>query len=671
MSKMLTADTSTPGPLTDREEAKVYTPTELWTDAFAAKVVVQDFNAAEQYRTQNADWRWRNANELYQAWLPQKHWEGTKMPRASIGVYVAFEQIESMLPRLLGAIFSDNPWFQADGVGQTTPEQSVSWRDLILDQLDQTRVREVFRRTIKSALLYGNGIMKLSWTLRQTERPEWLASMRPKQSPQFDPMSGERPQFMGFERVYEKHTKRVIENKPELEYVSLMDVYVDPNCQSPQVMDGRYIIHRKLVTVDDLAALRGQEPYKIPDDATLLQWAQFKSTTQADYTKSTEELFRLGYWLPTQDKTVDPGGKRIEVLEYWMADRTVLVANRQMAIFNTPNTYGFIPFYDAFYADVLDRFYAMGVCDVVEGEQRLQQALLCGRLDELALAMHRPMVKKIGMKMPTYSMRVRPGQVWEAENPKEDIVFMNVPNITANAYIETQGSELRVQKTTGVTDLAVLGTPSSGGNSAARTATGAGIQSDASGARLQYLVQNLEDTFIEPMLNDVVRLNKMFPPIGTSFADAIAMSKIHISMRASAKMQSRMALMQTFPLMFQTMANPLLIAEMAKQGKKLNWEELMRVLTELTGYRKVGDFIMDLTPEDKQMMGQPPPGEMLRMQMQQERIKGQAAITQMKLKHQTELERERQASGDQTEDNALMADLAKSIIPYAAGGSNR
>ena len=112
-------------------------------------MAVQDFESAESYRTQNADWRWRTADELYQAWVQQKYWEGTRIPRASIGVYTCFEQVESMLPKILSAVFSDNPWFQADPDGQTTPEQARHWRNVLLEQLDETRVREIHRRCIK------------------------------------------------------------------------------------------------------------------------------------------------------------------------------------------------------------------------------------------------------------------------------------------------------------------------------------------------------------------------------------------------------------------------------------------------------------------------------------------------------------------------------------------
>src|SRR6185436_3225833 len=175
---MSEAQTAAWTPLDDKQQNTVYDPAQQWSDNFALKVAVQDFQRAEQYRTQTCDWRWRTANELYQAWVQQKYWEGTKIPRASVPVYVAFEQIESMLPKIMAGTFSETPWFEADGVGGTTAAQAAQWRAVIEDQLDRTRVREIFRRCVKSGLLYGNGIAKLSWIYRTREHREWLNKMR-------------------------------------------------------------------------------------------------------------------------------------------------------------------------------------------------------------------------------------------------------------------------------------------------------------------------------------------------------------------------------------------------------------------------------------------------------------------------------------------------------------
>ena len=89
--------------LSDRQRSRIIMPDELWTDDFAKKVVVEDYSRASNYRFQNHDWRWNNADELYLGFTPQKYWEGTKIPRANISVHTAYEQIESLMPRVMSA----------------------------------------------------------------------------------------------------------------------------------------------------------------------------------------------------------------------------------------------------------------------------------------------------------------------------------------------------------------------------------------------------------------------------------------------------------------------------------------------------------------------------------------------------------------------------------------
>lgn len=640
-------------PLTEKQEQTVYAPDQQWSNDFATKVAVQDFSIAEAYRQQNHDWRFQNADRLYEGWKQQKYWEGTRIPRACVPVYLAFEQIESMLPKIVSAIFGDNPWFQADPLGQTTAEQARQWRNVILDQMDQTGFREQLRKCVKSGLIYGNGIGRLSWLSQELKKANWRVRWN----------GGER----GFQRVLEKTIETEIINRPEFEYISIKDFYIDPNCEGPNPQDGEYCFTRQLCSVGYLSQLRGLSEFKIPSDVDLIELAKLKPTTQGDMSKSTQESYRLGSWYPAIDQTVNPAGLRVEVIERISADRIVWVLNREVCVLNMPNSFGFIPIYSTFYADMLDRFYAMGVCDVLDGEQRLQGALLDGRLDEVSLNIHRPVVKRRSINTPAYMLRQRPGQVWDAENPKEDFVFPDPPRIMQEAYLEQQFSDVRAQKITGVTDLAMLGTPAAGGNSANRTATGVGVQAQASASRLQYIVENVEDSFVEPILNDTVKLNQLYPPIGTSLAETIALSKVRVSMRASAKMQSRMALLQTLPLILQTLGNPGFISELALQGETVNWKELAALITDMTGARLRADLIRPLTPEEKQARQQQGQAEaQLKMQMQRERIQGQSAIQQQKLLAEGRMQEGEAQNEDEQDQLYALLELAKEMMKLKA-----
>ena len=71
MSKVL--DSTANLPLTNEEEHRILEPIDPWSDAMAGKIAVQDFNSAEAYRTQNHDWRFRTADELFLGWVQQKY----------------------------------------------------------------------------------------------------------------------------------------------------------------------------------------------------------------------------------------------------------------------------------------------------------------------------------------------------------------------------------------------------------------------------------------------------------------------------------------------------------------------------------------------------------------------------------------------------------------------
>jgi hypothetical protein len=411
--------------LTPAEEQKIHTPEQEWSDAFALKIVTADFDAAQQYRRYH-DQRWELADRLYFGWEKQKTWEGTKIPRSSLGMFVVFQQIESLLPKVLSTIFSDTPWFEVGPQPGTSGLQAMAARDLMLYQMELARrrknqsMREVMRRCIKSGFMYGCGIFEMGWSDYTQKRINRHRQMVPELA--MHPQYGV-PVATG--NVYPQIVEQNIEKRhqtPRFNYVSIKDFFIDPNCPSPQVQEARFACTRAYVTVDELKAKRGADGFTIPADELLNVMAKHKPSRQSDVTKAASEAARGNNWQPQMDSSTDPGSKRIEVVTYWTADRCVWVANpgdeTARVLYNEKNDYGFIPLFNAFYTDALDRFYGLSVVDVTEGEHRLQGAIINARVDELALSIHSARVKKRGSSIPAYQLRRRPGQIIEAETRK-------------------------------------------------------------------------------------------------------------------------------------------------------------------------------------------------------------------------------------------------------------
>lgn len=629
-------------PMTDAEQKKVTTPEQAWSDSFLAKVITADFDEAARYREAAHDWRWRIHDEIYQAWCEQLYWPQSKQPRSSLSIYLAFEQIETLLPKVLAEIWGEVPPFQVDPRPGTKFAEAQATSDLMEWQLEETRAWVVFYHALKSAAIYGDGIVELAWDAREVTRRHWVASWQPVMK-KIQSILGLVEVPVGRKRVVRELVSKEMVNMPTLDAISIKQMYFDPNCQSPDPQKGRFAIKRTFLTIDEILSYDGMKGFNIPPKERLLSLAERKPTTNTDNALSSSEQARGVRWEPSKDYTADPSGKRIEVLQWDGGpnySRRGWLLGREDVMYNGPG-FGFCPYFHFFYSDVPDRFYSLGVCDVLEGDQRLIQGIVNARIDELSLNINASTIKRRGATVAQSQYRRRPGNVIEVENPKEDIIREETQNITAQAYIEVDAAERRSQKITGVTDLAALGTPAAGGNAASRTATGVSVQAQATATRLQFMVAKAEAFAIEPLLVAMHTLNvrwldpnQVVEVLGRDGRQvqidplAVKNARVKFSMRAAQRMQSRIGLLQLFPLVAQTFLNPDFLNMLARtQGMTVDVLEMGKALEDVSGYRRrYGGFFRPLSQQERQMMMQPPPEELIRMQMQRERLAGQSEV---------------------------------------------
>lgn len=622
-----------PEPITREEEQRVVSPADKWTDAYAAKIAYADYLKATEYLNQNHYWRYRNADEIYLAWTGTKYWEGTRVPRSNIPMYVAFEQIESLMPSLMSAIFADYPPFAVDPGNDTTTDEARAALSLMLRQMENPKsaLRKVLKTSFKSALTYGNGPVELAW--ENFERPKLTFQVQhvPIMSSFNHPLVGNIQAFAGTKpRITQKVEKESV-NMPILKNIPIQQFFIDPNCSSPSPQDGRYAGDRKLVPIDEITRYRDNPLFKIPSDAVLIEWSKNKTSTQGDQAQNMTEAMRSGTRQVTEDHTADTAGKRIEVIRYVTADRVVWLAGRNTAILNVVNPYGFINFFNSYYVDVINRFQALAVTDIAEGDQRLIASIVNSRMDEVALNLHKPLVRRRGTQYSAGQTRIRPGMNLEAENPKEDYVYLDIPPISQEYYLEVTAAERRVQQYTGVTDVSVMGMGTAGGNSANRTASGINTQAAASSKRIQYLIENIESEFLEPLLYAWWSMNQKFLSpeeikqlLGQeSKIDPIRLKNASLSftMKASARMQSKQATLQILPIALQSLLNPSFMSTLAQVNQMaVNVKYLGRVLLDACNLRQTDEAFIPLSQQQIAAQSQPPPADMLKSEMQDKRM---------------------------------------------------
>lgn len=644
--------TNVPDPERPIEEQRRVIPiSEPWDDRTALQTVLRDFGHAERFRFQNHDRRFKTADEMYLAWVQRKTWEDTKIPRSSLPVFLVLGQVEALIPAVVDALFADDPPFGTLPHGAGTWAQAAAVKELIRHQMDgldekgMLSLREVICQMLKSSFIYGNGIIEWGWLAKVGKRLQYTKKLNPKMLKMTGPDG--QPAFVPsgqYDVIVDKQEVDYMINKPCLQLTDIRDFYIDPHCPTSDVQDATYCATRHWRTVEDISAMRGTPGFNIPADDVLRELAAGKNSTFADQTKQQQEVFRGNWYTPQQDYTDDPALKRMEVIRYWRASRHVWVLGRKWVAHNQPNCYNALPFLAMPYINVLGRFYGLSIPDLVEGDQKLVEALLNARVDEVNLNVHPPIVRRRGMSIPPSARRLRPGVVWEVDgDPSRDIVRMQMGNVTADAHIEVDAAERRVQKTTGITDTGMLGIASAGGNSANRTATGINTQSAAASRRVQYLVESWEDRFMNPLCNIMLALNQRFllPEQAMAIMGQagqqvqidpmdILNASVKFEFKASAKMRSRGALQSGgLQVILESFANPAFLELQAKMGYQLNTPAMVEMVADALNVR-AEDLFMPLQPQVQQSMNQPSADQQLRMEMQDKRLEAQDAMAQDK-----------------------------------------
>jgi hypothetical protein len=622
-----------------------------WSDDQAKKIVKSDFQLAETFRQQNIEPRWIQSDRTYLAWQGgAKTWEGTRIPRANMQVYLAYQNIEVLMTQVIDAIFGQDLSFDVQpGSATTTIAQAHAVRNLIMDQFARLNcgapnfisLREIYQRMKKEAFIYGNGICEFGWEDSQKTKDVYARGpISPYVDAVYNGMTIRVPAVGPPKMAAYSTPTEYSESKPFLVHRSIKDFYIDPNTPSPSVQEARYCASRTLMPISKLQAYRDKEGFKIPSDERLFELSKKVIVTSGDMLKQMQDSYQGYNSQPTLNQSVDPRLAQVEVVRYWQKDHHVWLLGREEVALNRANPYGVLPFLGTYYTSVPNRFYALSVCDLCEGDQNLAVELINGRLDELNLILHPPIIRKRGSFLATSAAKFRPGGSFEVDSPKDDIVRMEMGNVTQEAFVEVDQVERRTAKTIGVADTTGFGVSSAGGNSALRSATGVQTQANAQSARVHYQVANDEDQFFLPLLNIFWGLNKLhldpqqmiqltgqpepIDPVEVLNADP------RFTMETASKMKGRAAMQGGgLNVFFQGLLNPS-VTELASEQQNLVPD--FAAISELfcdTFNQKATSFYRPMTPQEQQARQQKMMAPLqAKAQLQQDRLNAMSADAQ-------------------------------------------
>lgn len=635
--------------LTEKERHTLIAPSDPWTNQYALMVARDSLEYAERFLQSAGHFsRWLSADQLFVAWRLQQLWDGSRRPKANIPVFLLFSQLESLMPQVVSAMFPIHENVDvAPRPGSTIQQAKAAW-ELIMAQLDSLgedgikRFRAIATAAFFQGFLYGNGVIEVTWLYKELERRIVEVSMIPEMKRMYDSLTGQYiNQAVG--PAKRNITERVIKqriNQPNIRHWDIRDFLIDPNCQTPYVQDARFCGTLQRVTVQEMADLRGQPGFMIPSDGELIAMAEERFQSTSEMRKRESSSVQGRPWNIQDDYTSDPMQKTLELARFFTRERNVWLFNRKWVAFNWANSYQCLPFLNGFYVPFPNRWHGMSLADVTEGDQYLQSSLLEARVNELSLSLSAPFVRKNGTMLGNPgTIPMHPGKVIDVnDDPDKAIKRLDVQAQTQQVYMEVNDSERRTAKTTGLSDMAVMGVATAGGNSAQRTASGVEALKTAAGTRIMWLIENQESSLIEPLCVLMHRMNIKFLPrqemidiLGVDGKQQsidpvdVINALPRFTMRAAARMRQRQQIMQVMPWFVQTLMNPEALQMAAQQNLALDFPLLIDWIMDTINAPKI-KLYRPMTQQEIQQRQSPPPEAQLEMQKLQTRL---AAAAQM------------------------------------------
>jgi hypothetical protein len=411
-----------------------------------------------------------NFNEYYQIYRSVR--EESKQNyagRAKLFIPYVFSTIETIVPRLVG----EKPKVEAVP-REPTDIQGAKVNSQILDyQWDILKMKEKLKMWTRQALIYGVGIIKLSWEFKQ------------KGSNYID--------------------------KPCAELVDLFDYFIDPNATT--IDNARYSIQR---AERDLAVLKANSNYVIP--------TTLESTVKQDEYKVMRDSI-LGLTKPKEKQN-----KNVEVLEYWglfdidgkgtEEECLLVVANQTTLIRCEKNPYEHKqkPFIHLNDVQVPFTVWSIGEIEQLKSLAYELNDVRNQRMDNVTLILNRMWKVNKNADVDEEDLVSQAGQIVHTDD-MNGIEPLTTPDVTSSAYNEETMIKQDMQLVSGVSDYSRGMGSSSNKTLANSTATGIMLLQEAGNARFKYKLDNIEDA--------LVRFGKQLLALNQQFMDTE--TKIRIS----------------------------------------------------------------------------------------------------------------------------------------------
>lgn len=640
------------------------TRTYQFNDRDAVKLVLDNAALADNFINVN-QWAsgWTLSDILYQSPASESAFDGGSVTKASVPKYMLSNHLSSIVPKIMGGIFYEDPPFllrPRPGTGMGVIRAKTA---LFSSQLQFMQFQEEVERTVEQMALLGTGIMKWGYTEYKKTVKKYK---RKGEKTRIDRGEGVPPVYVdnpdSDEFVIEYDTKTV--SHPWLKYCDIRTVLVDPNLRVGDARKAGWIVYRDYATFQDLDRLRDVEGYNIPEESVLkglfFQGPQSASPDNISLTMTEGMRGYLQHSLPRSFKTsADPLKTPMEILEYWDNERVIVVLasnGHNILIRNESNPYGKIPFLSANWRNIPDSFYGQGLGILIGSEQLVEQGITNLAMDLLAYGLQPTAVRKRGFNVPTQNVSWSQGGIIDVEEDVDKAFkFLQMPPVPGEAWQFIQQAQSSGAATSGANEQVIQGAGAAGiKTTGMRSGTGAAAVIQANASRLDGPTGRFVGQVFVPWLyvmdelnNDLLPTAVLHQVLGEELGESYMKNKVdHIDFRsakieyevlAGAKLGAKKEMAQALPIIIQLLNNPTFVENASNGGYLFDAPAIFKAFVDAAGWKFSQDFLRKMTPEEKQRHEANSPAA-----LQAKQLEAQKAQQTEKFEHERTLEDQKQ-----------------------------
>ncbi len=437
-------------------------------------------------------------DEIYKLYLQVV--EERKVPtRAKIFIPMVFQIIEAAMPKILSVVFGNEEFFDVEAVESKDAPLAKIIKKLLLYQLGQADFFEKFIIFVKQLLLYGTSYFMVYWKVRRA----WVFERIPIR---------QDVTILGFRlgsrivRWEERRSYEVVERRPELDVLDILDVYPDPEARNEKEAMG--IVVRSWIGKDELQELgKGKYPIYVNTDSSTLSGGRYAYSESRQVRQSSRGA---GSTAATSDKD-------IELLSFWILEdldgdgireeTQVVIANRSVLLraMGNPFHHQKRPVIRTVLFPVPMEWFGIGLIEPIIPLQHEVNTLRRQRLDNLNLIINRMWKVNSYADVDLDTLVSVPNGIVLTDDMGA-VEPLETANVTNQAYTEASIVQQDIENTT--TPRSIQGTPESG--RLGRTARGAQLIIGQALEKFGVGVKLVEEMGIKRMLRMFHQLNLQF-----------------------------------------------------------------------------------------------------------------------------------------------------------------